>query len=302
MKEPNGKTGAAEASHRRGLAGATFPAVRGDILPKADSERAATCVAIRDWMEKVAPGAAEAARMISREKDLSEPQRQRLARLTDEKTRPAWEERPGLRQKSQRELSADELRSAHHEMMFEAFRAPEFPPIGRSEIDDAKAKLAEVGAATQCLANEIREVGTVGITATQLWGMWNTYRNRRPDDEILAKLPGSLPSIATALDGLADFFQQAASLVKPGGPISPVGQPKDRDALKTSVIRQIGKTCKKHFKTEFYSTVARLANAALDRDDIDSDTVRGSLPRKKVRKSKQGKRPVRASNLMRRPA
>jgi hypothetical protein len=261
-------------------------------------------IAIPDWMQEFAPGAADAARMIISHEDLSASQQQRLARLMNEKTRPAWEETPGLRQKSQRELSADELRAAHHEMMFEAFRAPDARPIGRSEIKDAKARFADIAAAARNLAKEICEVGNAGTVAPQLYGAWNRYRALRPDDEILAKLPNSLPSIATALDGLADFFQRAAPLVKPGGPISPVGQPKDRDALKTSVIRQIGKTCKKHFKTEFYSTVARLANAALDRDDIDFDTVRGSLrePRKKVRKSKQGKRPVRASNLMRRPA
>jgi hypothetical protein len=258
-------------------------------------------IKILDWMEKDAPGAADAARDISGRGDLSEAQQQRLARLTDEKTRPAWKETPGLRQKSQRELSEEELYAAHHELMWEAYRAANFPPIGQSEIERRKARLAEIGTAAQCLAREIREVGT---GAPELYGLWNTYRIRRPDDQILATLPGSLPSIATALDGLADFFRSAAPLVKPGGPVPAVGQPKDRDALKTTVIRQIGKTCKKHFKTEFYSTVARLANAALDRDDIDSDTVRGSLrePSKKVRKSKQGKRPVRASNLMRRPA
>lgn len=57
----------------------------------------------------------------------------------------------------------------------------------------------------------------------------------------------------------------------------PVGQPLDRDALKTTVIRQIARGCKRHFGTPMYSTVATLANASLGRSDIDADTVRGAL-------------------------
>jgi hypothetical protein len=269
------------ASHRRGLAGATLPAVRGDILPKADSERSATCVAIPEWMKKSAPGAADAARDISGWA-LSEAQQQRLARLIDKDTKSAWQTTNS--QAKRKNLSTEELRQAHHELMWEAFRAADFPPIGHSEIEQAKAKLEQIGKTAQRLAREIREVGT---GAPQLYGLWNTYRSRRPDDGILAQLPDSLPSIATALDVLADFFRLAAPRYKPEGPVPAVDRPNNHDALRTVVIRRIELVCRQRFGATLSEAVAALANAALDRHDIDRWTVRGSLkPRKKVRKSK----------------
>jgi len=283
MKEPNGKTVIADASHRRGLAGATFPAVRGDILPEADSEaeRAAICVAIPEWMEKSAPGAADAARTISGW-DLSESQQQRLARLTDKDTKSAWETTNS--QAKRKNLSTEELRQAHHELMWEAYRAADFQPVGHSEIKDKKARLADIGKTAQRLAREIRKVGT---GSPELWGMWNRYRSRRPDDEILAKLPGSLPSIVTALDGLADFFRLAEPHCKPEGPVPPVDRPNYHDAPRTTVIRRIELVCQERFGAGLHAAVATLANAALDRHDIDRWTVRGSLSRKPRKKSKE---------------
>jgi len=104
----------------------------------------------------------------------------------------------------------------------------------------------------------------------------------------LAKLPDSLPSIATALDGLADFFQRVAPHYKPEGPVPVMDRPNYHDALKTTAIHQIAKICEKHFGTALLGAVATLANASLNRNDIDGGTVRGSLkPKKKVLKSKQ---------------
>jgi hypothetical protein len=155
--------------------------------------------------------------------------------------------------------------------MWEAFRAPEFQPIGRSETKRAKERLEELSTATECVANEVNQIGKDG----QLEGMWLAYRNRRP--MLSQLLPGDLLSIATALHGLSDFFLRAAALYKPEGPVPPVGQPRDHDALKTTVIRQIAQVCKRHFGTPMYSTAATLANAALERDDIDDRIVQGSL-------------------------
>jgi hypothetical protein len=230
-------------------------------------------IKIPDWMEKSAPGAAEAARMISGEEDLSESQQQRLVRLTGEDIRSAWQTTNS--QAKRKKLSEAELYAAHHELMWEAYHAADFPPVGHSEIEQAKARLEQIGKTAQRLAREIRAVGT---GAPQLYGLWNRYRIRRPDDQILATLPDSLPSIATALDGLADFFRLAPPLYKPEGPVPSVERPKYHDALKTTVIRQIAKICEKHFGTPLLGTVARLANASLHRADIDSQTVRGSLP------------------------
>jgi hypothetical protein len=227
-------------------------------------------VKIPDWMEKSAPGAAGAASTISRG-NLTEAKRQRLARLTGEDTRHAWLEPLRRRQKSKKELSADELWAAHHELMFQAFRAPDSTPIGRLEIERAKLRLERIGTAAQDLAKEICEVSN----DAQLEGIWSTYRSQRP--YALANLPDRLPSLTVQLVWVADFFRRATTHYKPEGPVPPVGQPKDRDALKTTVIRQIAQTCLKHFNTGFPSTVATLANAALNCTDINRDSVRGSL-------------------------
>jgi hypothetical protein len=239
-------------------------------------------IAIPDWMEKSAPGAAEAARMISGWDHLSESQQQRLTRLTgkdrltSEDIRSAWQT-TNKRQAQRKNLSAEELRQAHYELMWEAFRAADFPPVGQSEIKQAKAKLEQIGKTAQRLAREIREVGT---GAPQLYGAWNRYRALRPDDEILAKLPDSLPSIATALDGLADFLQRAAPHYKPEGPVPAAHRPNYHDALKKIVIRKIALVCQERFGETLRGVVATLANAALNRHDIDSGTVRGSLSKK----------------------
>jgi hypothetical protein len=98
-------------------------------------------VVIPDWMDKEAPGAADAARAISLW-DLSDIQQHRLERLISDRTQSVWRElrreisippvdpwRTIPRRKEL--LSEDQLRSAQHALLFEAFRAPDFPPIGR---------------------------------------------------------------------------------------------------------------------------------------------------------------------------
>jgi hypothetical protein len=229
-------------------------------------------IEIPSWMEKSAPGAAAAARSIG-DGPLSDSQRQRLERLTSETTRRAWLEPLRQRNKSKKTLSEPELWAAHHELMLEAYRAADFQPIGQSEIEQSTATLLEIGTAVKSLAHEIGEAGSDG----QLVGMWLTYRNGRRDDALLERLPSHLPLVATALERLADFFQQASKYYKPQGPVPPVGQPGDRDALKTTVIRQIAQTCRIHFDAVLHSTVATLANASLNRTDIDRYSVAGSL-------------------------
>jgi hypothetical protein len=189
-------------------------------------------------MEKFAPGAADAARTISRG-SLSESQQLRLARLVGNDTKNAWLEPLRRRRKSEKQLSSVDLRAAHFELMTEAFQAPDYRPLGKPEIEQAKARFKAIGATAQQLANEIREVGN----DTQLYGLWGLYRGQCHDDEVLVHLPDRLPSIASTLDGLADFVRRAAPYYKPEGPVAPVGHPKHRGALKTTVIRKIAETC-----------------------------------------------------------
>jgi hypothetical protein len=223
-------------------------------------------------MEESAPGAAAAARTIS-SGALTVSQRQRLERLTSEATKRAWLEPLRRREKNKKALSEPELWAAHHELMWEAFRAPDFPPIGRSEIDRAKTRLTKIGANAEKLANEIGEVGK----DAQLEGQWFTYQKRNREIDQIGLPYIGFASAATAIHGLADFFKLAATDYKVEGPVPPVGQPRDQEALKTTVIRQLAQVCKRHFGTPMYSTVATLANAALGRSDLDADTVRGAV-------------------------
>ena len=197
-------------------------------------------------------------------------------RLTGDKTKYAWLETASKRQANRKKLSEAELYGAQHELMWEAFRAADFQPVGQSEIKQAKARLADMVTAAQSLAREIREVD---IDA-QIYGLWGSYQGRRHDDVPLS-------SIVTELDGLADFFRWAETHYKPQGPVLPVGQPKDREALKTTVIRKIAETCEKHFETPLLGTVATLANESLNRNDITRASVQGCIGRRKDRADHQ---------------
>jgi hypothetical protein len=223
-------------------------------------------------MEDFAPGAAAAARVIVCD-TLSDIQRRRLERLTSEATRRAWLEPRRHRQKSRKQLSEEGLYQAHHELMWEAYRAVDFQPIGEPEIERSIGRLLDIRDAATNLARSISEAGS----DVQLVGMWLAYRNNRRDDRLVQLLPDQLASVAKTFNCVADFFERAAVCQKPQGPVPPIGQPGSEDALKTTVIRQIAQTCQIHFGTVLYNTVATLAEAALGRTDIDRETVRGSL-------------------------
>jgi hypothetical protein len=228
-------------------------------------------IEIPTWMDQSVPGAAQAARMIARE-NLSNQQYQRLVRLTGDATKRAWLEPRRQRHTSKRKLTEDELYNAHHELMWEAYRAANFQPIGRPEIEQSKDRLLLLSTEAETLARGVRETGQDVLLA----GLWATYRNNRRSNTLLRSLPDDLLQMAHVIDLLADFFQRAAPRYKFEGPVPPVGKPQDVEALKTTVIRQIAQTCRKHFGTVLSSTVARLANASLDRTDINRDTVKRS--------------------------
>jgi hypothetical protein len=256
--QPN-KTGSAPAFRRDHMRGA----LRGRM----------SNIAIPLWLDEVAPGAAERARFIAANENLSDTRLKRLERLAGETTELAWRELSIRRDKRKKQLSAPELVTAQSELMWEAYRAPDFRAIGQPEIERSKARLADLGTATMKLAGNLREIGHDG----QLAGMWLAYRNNRSDDPLLQLLPDHLLALAAALDRVGDFCERAASLYKPEGPVPRVGQPEAHDADKTTVIRQIARVCRRHFGLPLYSTVATLANASLGRKDITDKIVRGSL-------------------------
>jgi hypothetical protein len=220
--------------------------------------------------DEVAPGAADAARSISSDPNLSQPQRDRLQRLVSE-TKLAWRELSMHRHESKRQLDPGELYDAQHELLVTAFYAADFQPIGQPEIDRLKEALAEIGEAATKLADEIWKAGKdVSLTAR-----WRLYCYKHPD--LMKTLPDHLSGVAQLVNCIGSFFADAAPHYKPAGPVLPVGQPKSQDALRTEVIRKIASVCEKHFGTPLYSTVATLANASLNRNDITDVVVRGSL-------------------------
>jgi hypothetical protein len=245
---------------------------------------------IPPWLDEAAPGAADAARIISTDPNLSEPQRERLQRLVSDSTRRAWRELRVRRQKSKKQLSDDELWQAQHEIMWEAYRAPDLPPVGLPEIHRTKAGLAKIGKSAVKLGNDIWKLNDV-----QLTGMWALYRRKFPADDLVQSLPDNLQAIAKMLDRIGKFLGLAARPYKPYGPVDPVGQPGDSEALKTVVIRRIAKTCEKHFGASLYTTVATFANASLNRQDITNMTVRQSLQPDKAR---QSRRPSKSKTLL----
>jgi hypothetical protein len=237
-------------------------------------------IKIPDWLEQAVPGAADAARAIG-EDNLSKAQQRRLARLmgidgdTRAETLAAWQST--IDRAKKRSLPERKLRDAHSQLMAEAFRAVDFPIVGISEVEQARSRLDQLAQDARRLAREINEVG---VGEPQLYGMWNLYRIQRPDDVILEALPRSRPSMATAVDRIAEFFQLAAPHYKLEGPVPALERPNRREARRTLVIRRLTDVCEKHFGEALPVVVAALANAALGRTEIDSGTVRGSLPKR----------------------
>jgi hypothetical protein len=233
--------------------------------------RRMSIIGIPSWMDEIAPGAAEAARAISVGK-LSRLQHERLARLTSEVTRSVWRELKRSHS-SKRRLSDRELWKAQHELIYEAYRAADFQPVSPWEIEQSKTRIKELGAAIFTSALELRTLGC----DKQLAGMWRAYRNNRRSDRLLHSLPDHPSALADVLEPIADFCERAATHYKPEGPIPPVRQVRDSEALKTTVIRNLAQVCEKHFGSRMYGTVANLANASLGRTDINAVTVRASL-------------------------
>jgi hypothetical protein len=223
-------------------------------------------------MEERAAGAAAAARTIAN-RPISEAQRQRVARLTGEPTKRAWLEPQRRRNKSKSKILTDtDLWFAYFELFGAAFDAADYQPIGSGDVEQEKRALL----VTASLATGLRILLRKAAQELQLAGLWGAYRNR---STARVELPTDLDGVVAMLGELAEFFEWAAPHYKPAGPVPPTGKPKARDALKTTVIHKISATCKAHFGSPLLSTTAILANASLDRTDIDRAAVQGSLRR-----------------------
>jgi hypothetical protein len=229
-------------------------------------------ILLPSWIENEVPGAAKAARLISREK-LRKDQRQRLERLTSERTKSAWYEleRP-IKKSKKKELSKEQLWEAQFELMSVAFRAADLPPIGQREIMLAKKEISDLASSDAKLA---RGLWTFGSDA-QLVGLWSLYLKNRSCGPTSRFSSYPFVPFAVELGRLGDFLERAADLYKKE-PIPPLRNVKASTAPSTIVIRLIADVCKRRLGTPMYSTVATLANASLGREDISDTTVRSSL-------------------------
>jgi hypothetical protein len=231
-------------------------------------------VEIPNWVDDIAPGAAEAVRFYVSRIGLSDVQRRRLARLVGPHTKHAWQE---LRRRlgSKKVLTPEELHWAQFQLLLTAFRAADNLPTSKRKIARMKMPLEEAGA----LAAEL--VTSIGQLADdpQVWGMWGRYWNRLSAEGEPLSLPRDLRDVANELKGLTKFFDRAVPLYKPQGSAPVVRYPFGSAGLRTAVIRTIARECKDKFGLHMHSVVAALANASLGNANITDDVVRQSLRR-----------------------
>lgn len=213
---------------------------------------------IPPWLDELAPGAADTARIIANDPTLSDVRSERLQRLV-RGTQSAWKELPVRRRNDKHKLSADKLREAQSNLMTTAFYAAEFAPMGQREIKRVKSRIEKLGITASKLAREISETSN----DLQLMGLWQLRFAEAAQD----------------LGRIADLFSDIAELYRHEGPVTPVGQPLGKNSRKTTVIRKLASVFKAHFGMTHYGAVATLTNASLDRTDIDEQTVRKSLPK-----------------------
>jgi hypothetical protein len=244
-------------------------------------------------MEKLAPGAAEAAHNISSGTLARDPlgaltaeQRERLRRLTDhpdysESNESAWTELSIWRGKEQ--PSDIEVRSAQYELFRAAFRAPDLPAISKTEIRERKAALAGVAKRIVEAARDLDGiVASDEIIATQLADFWNVFRTKYD-------FPESFCAVFDLLGTAAYFIDFAAKYIKPAGPAPHLGKMRGKNVRTRTAVRHIAETCEQLFGSPMYETVAKLASASLGRT-VSVETVRNSLRSDPGRKSASRRR------------
>jgi hypothetical protein len=231
-------------------------------------------IKIPEWVDDIAPGAAEAVRFYDSRNGLSDAQRRRLACLVGPDTKHAWQElhRP---LGSKNKLTPEDLHWAQFHLLRTAFDAADNSPTSEREIARMKKPLEEAGVRAAELATAIGQLAD----DPQVWGMWHAYWNRMKAEGSPPSFPRQLHDVANELKLLTKFFTQATRFYKPRGSVPVVRYPGGRDAQRTAVVRTIARECKDKFGLHMHSVVAALANASLERADITVDMVRQSLRR-----------------------
>jgi hypothetical protein len=221
--------------------------------------------------DAAAPGAADAARLISNGK-LSKQQCERLQHLVD-KTESALLKLP-VRHRG-KQLSPDELYNAQFELMATAFYAADYAPMGEPEIEELKKRLTNIAMDAATLALDI----SVDVRDAQMKGYWLTYKNCR-GNPLLQLLPDDLVDLPKLVELIADYYRgilNASHPYKPEGPIPPVGRPSSQNAKRLTFIIKNESVGRKHFGKTLVRMIAALWNANFPNDEIDWTIIKKSL-------------------------
>jgi hypothetical protein len=251
-----------------------------------------TDISIPSWMEELAPGAAQAARNISsgtlardplgaHGAELTAKKRERLQRLVNHckyngSNEAAWGELNAWRGKER--PSDIEVWIAQYELFRAAFRAPDLPPITKTEIRERKAALAGVAKRIVEATGDLdRIVASDEIIATQLADFWQTFRTKYGFAE-------GFYTVFDLLGTLGYFIDDAAKHIKHAGPAPHLDKMRGKNAKTRASVRHIAETCEQLFGSPMYETVAKLASASLGRT-VSIEIVRNSLRSDAGRKS-----------------
>jgi hypothetical protein len=287
------------ASHRRDLAGAIPQRCRGDILPKADSERAATCVAIPEWMERDAAGAAEVAPKLPRWvpsaaqrtikllalSDLRRDQRAILTRLaTDPRMQIVWNALARIG-------GGNESDVILHAFLRSCQVLPYKPPFPRRKKDMEKRVFDDAKALTKPGA-KIYDLADVAVIASWLV---SAMENTAPDAKVFLKNDPSasfehLLNLATYIANVYGNLSAQQSSLNNAFPLPPIGKLAAKDAPKRIFSAAMTNYFRELFDKAIDDAVAVLTDVVFNSNDgTGSTTIRGR------RRSAQ-RRHIRAKN------
>ncbi len=237
------------------------------------------------WMDKIAPGAAHAARDISGWPQ-TKTQCERLKRLVAKDMEPAWRELDTWRGKKKPNTTEQQ-----HDAQYAVFRAAYLAPdrLLKSEISSQKAKLANIGRQLTQAARDFNEVMADPQMAIRVANMWDLYRVTHGTDPLTKKMTEEdVRLIASMLERLGYFAGRTAAETKPempedtrlirtpADPEARLREPRSEKERQTAVVRYIAESCKSHYGSPMHDTTSKLARASLN-EEISVDTVKGAV-------------------------